>query len=46
MTFSSEKNMIYIPEVFSHGSFVLSDITEFIYKYTDVCATTSEGVIP
>ena len=47
VTLSSEKkNMFYIPEGFAHGSLVLSDTAEFVYKCTDVYDPTSEGGIP
>ena len=39
------KNMFYVPEGFAHGFLVLSDIAEFVYKYTDIHDLTSEGGI-
>ena len=32
---AEEKNMMYVPEGFAHGFYVLSDTAEFLYKCTD-----------
>lgn len=45
-TLSAENNtMLYVPEGFAHGFYVLSDTAEFFYKCTDYYAPSSEAGI-
>lgn len=45
-TLSAEKkNMMYVPEGFAHGFYVLSDTAEFLYKCTDFYDPSSEAGI-
>lgn len=45
-TLSAEKkNMMYVPEGFAHGFYVLSDTAEFLYKCTDFYDPASEAGI-
>lgn len=47
LTLSGEKNnMLYVPEGFAHGFFVLSDTAEFSYKLSDFYHPEDEGGIP
>lgn len=40
---AEKKNMMYVPEGFAHGFYVLSDTAEFLYKCTDFYDPTSEA---
>lgn len=40
-----KRNMLYVPEGFAHGFYVLSDIAEFSYKCTDFYDPSSEAGI-
>ena len=40
-----KRNMLYVPEGFAHGFYVLSDTAEFSYKCTDFYDPTSEAGI-
>ncbi len=42
---AEEKNMMYVPEGFAHGFYVLSDTAEFLYKCTDFYDPSSEAGI-
>lgn len=42
---ADEKNMLYVPEGFAHGFYVLSDTAEFAYKCTDYYDPSSEAGI-
>ena len=42
---ADEKNMLYVPEGFAHGFYVLSDTAEFSYKCTDYYDPSSEAGI-
>lgn len=42
---ADNKNMLYIPEGFAHGFYVLSDTAEFTYKCTDFYDPSSEAGI-
>jgi len=42
---AEKKNMLYVPEGFAHGFYVLSDTAEFLYKCTDFYDPSSEAGI-
>lgn len=42
---AEQKNMMYVPEGFAHGFYVLSDTAEFLYKCTDFYDPSSEAGI-
>lgn len=42
---AEKKNMLYVPEGFAHGFYVLSDTAEFMYKCTDFYDPSSEAGI-
>lgn len=42
---AEKKNMLYIPEGFAHGFYVLSDTAEFMYKCTDFYDPSAEAGI-
>ena len=43
---AANKRMLYVPEGFAHGFFVLSDTAEFSYKLSDFYHPEEEGGIP
>ena len=42
---AEKKNMLYVPEGFAHGFYVLSETAEFLYKCTDFYDPSSEAGI-